>query len=171
MAKKKNSIKDFLPPDLNAKTLQNYYRPLRPQKYVGDPTKIIYRSSWEYMFLRWCDESDKVIAYSSEPLGIPYYNSITKRKQRYFIDFSIVLENKKGQRERWLIEVKPEKFTKPPKEIQGRLTEKKHKQFVYHAKRFMTNQDKFKAARAYCKEKNFKFGIITENFFRRRGLL
>lgn len=173
MAKKRNkkSIKDFLPPDPNAKTLQNFYRPIRPAKYHGDPNKIIYRSSWEYMFLRWCDESEHVIKYASEPIGIPYYNPITKRKQRYFIDFWMITRDKKGRERKWLIEVKPHKFTQPPEKQDGRLTEKKFRQYTYHAKQFIMNQAKFKAARHFCEENGYKFGVITEHFFKKRGLL
>jgi len=34
-----------------AKTYQGYYRVKNRDKYIGDPNLIIYRSSWEFLFV------------------------------------------------------------------------------------------------------------------------
>ena len=58
---------------------------------------------------------------------------------------------------------KPNKFIKPPV-APNRLTEKQTWNYVRHAKAFMVNTDKFKAAKAWARAHNMRFGIITENF-------
>ena len=42
------------------------FRPKNPQKYRGDPTKIIYRSLWERNCMRYFDENPNVLKWSSE---------------------------------------------------------------------------------------------------------
>lgn len=161
--KNDRSIKDFLKPKHNSKTVQGYFIPKNPKKYKGDITKIIYRSSWEFKFLEYCDNSDSVVEYSSEPIGIPYFNPITKKISKYWIDFYIMLKNKNGEIIKWLIEIKPNDYLKaplPPKI----LTEKKTLNYVRQAKNYIINQAKFEAAKEYAKRNNMKFGIITENF-------
>src|SRR3990172_5400253 len=108
MAKRRNPgahIKDYLKPNPLARTQQGYYVPINTKKYLGEKDKIIYRSSWEFLFLRWCDSSDNVIMYSNEPIGIPYFNPFKKRVGRYFIDFYVHTTD--GERDKfWLIEIK-----------------------------------------------------------------
>ena len=79
MAKKNpKGIKDTLKPRYG-RIRQGYFVPKNPHKYAGDLDKIIYRSGWEYKFLRYCDENDKIVKYVSEPVGIPYYNPLSKK--------------------------------------------------------------------------------------------
>ena len=35
--------------------VKNKYRPYNPEKYKGDPTNIIFRSSWEKIVFKYCD--------------------------------------------------------------------------------------------------------------------
>lgn len=162
MAKQKKDIQDFLKPQ-NGRVRQGYFVPRNPEKYKGDPTKIIYRSSWEFKFLSYCDSSESVVEYSSEPVGIPYWNPILKKESRYFIDCYMATRDPSGNINRWLIEIKPNKYLNPP-EAPKILTEKKTLDYVRHAKLFVINKAKFEAAKAYAAKNNMKFGIITENF-------
>jgi hypothetical protein len=104
-----------------------------------------------------------VLEYSSEPVGIDYWNSVDKRQAKYWIDGWMKTINKDGVVREWLIEIKPNKFIKPPKSP-NRLTEKQTWNYVRHAKAYVVNTDKFKAAKAWAKAHNMQFGIITENF-------
>ena len=52
------------------KTLKGKYTPKNPIKYKGDPTNIIYRSSWELKFMKWCDLREDVIEWQSEEFSI-----------------------------------------------------------------------------------------------------
>ena len=106
--KETKSIKNFLKPRAGA-IRQGYFKPANPDKYVGDPTQIIFRSSWEFKFLKWCDSSPTIIAYSSEPVGILYYSPLDKRGHTYYVDFYIVTKDTDGNEQKWLIEVKPNK--------------------------------------------------------------
>jgi hypothetical protein len=157
------NIKNFLKPRVGGQVKQGYFRPQNPEKYVGDPTNIIYRSSWEFKFLKWLDSSPSVTKYSSEPMGIPYYNPLDKRGHVYYIDFFVRILSSAGVEESWLIEVKPNKYVNPP-EKPKRFTDKQAANYAYAAKQFIVNQAKFEAAREYAGQKGIKFGIITENF-------
>jgi hypothetical protein len=160
--KEQKSIKTFLKPRAG-KIRQGYFKPAFPEKYVGDPTQIIFRSSWEFKFLKWCDHSPTVIKYSSEPVGIPYYSPLDKRGHTYYIDFYVVTKDNDGREQSWLIEVKPDKYTKPPT-APARMTDKQTASYVYAAKQYIVNQAKFEAAKEFASVRGLKFGIITENF-------
>jgi hypothetical protein len=156
------SIKSFLKPRAgNIK--QGYFRPVNLEKYMGDPNKIIFRSSWEFKFLKWCDLSPTILRYSSEPIGIIYYNPLDQRAHRYYIDFYVITKKADGAEQPWLIEVKPLKYVNPPT-APLRMTNKQTANYVYAAKQYIVNKAKFEAARAFAEQRAIKFGIITENF-------
>lgn len=162
MAKKERDIHDFLKPQ-NGKVRQGYFVPKNPQKYKGDPTKVIYRSSWEFKFLNYCDLNDLVVEYASEPTGIPYWNPILKKESTYWVDCYMATRQTDGSLKKWLIEIKPNKYLNPP-DAPNRLTEKQTLNYVRHAKAYIINDAKFKAAKVYARKNNMEFGIITENF-------
>lgn len=149
-------------PRQNSHFKQGYYRP--SEKYVGDPNKVIYRSSWEQQFMRFCDTNPNVISWTSEPdLHIPYYNPLEKRISRYYIDFAIVTRDNDGNVTKWFIEVKPSKQIVPPV-TPKRMTDKQTDNYLRNAKHYIVNQAKFEAAKQFAAERGFKFGIVTENF-------
>lgn len=158
----KNNIKTFLKPR-QGKIQQGYFKPAQPEKYIGDPNLIIFRSSWEFKFLKWCDSSPTILKYSSEPVGIPYYSPLDKRTHIYYVDFFIKTKDTDGNEKTWLIEVKPDKYTKPPV-APKRMTDKQTANYVYAAKQFIINQAKFEAAKEFASMRGAQFGIITENF-------
>ena len=160
--KKSKNIKDTLKPR-RGRIRQGYFIPKNPNKYVGEIDKIIYRSGWEYKFLKYCDENERIIKYSSEPVGIPYYNPISKKVCKYWVDVFITIKDSSGNLNNWLLEIKPEKFTKPPVAPE-RMTEKQTYRYLSHAKTYIVNKAKFEAAKEYSDAKGIKFGIITENF-------
>ena len=98
---------------------QGKYRPSYPRKYKGDPNNIIYRSSWEYKFMKWCDYTTSVQEWGSEEIIIPYISPVDGKRHRYFPDFYVRIQNRK-----YLVEVKPFKQTLEPK------TKKKHKRYI-----------------------------------------
>lgn len=140
----------------------NYYKgkftPKFPEKYVGDPTNIIYRSSWELKFMNWCDMSSSVLRYSSEETIIPYRCPTDNRLHRYFVDFKIDVRSRDGSVKTYLVEVKPAGQTKPPV-YPGKRT----KRYLTEALTFMKNQAKWEAAERYCKDRGWDFKIITEH--------
>lgn len=136
---------------------QGRYKPQNPQKYKGDPTNIIYRSSWELKAMRLFDLNQSVLEWSSEEIVIPYISPKDNRPHRYFCDFFIKMRNRNNQIENVLIEIKPLSQTKPP--IKGkRLT----KGFINEVLTYGVNQAKFQAAEAFCDKKGWRFQIMTE---------
>ena len=90
------------------------FTPKNPQKYVGDHTNIIYRSSWECKVMSWLDRNADVISWASEELIIPYVSPVDSRTHRYFPDFIVKVKSKDGKTKTMIIEVKPKKQTKEP---------------------------------------------------------
>jgi len=139
------------------KFIQGRFNPQHPEKYKGDVTNIIYRSSWELKFMRWCDRNTNVLAYGSEEFSIPYVSPLDNRVHRYYPDFLIKVKETTGATKTYLIEVKPDKQTRPPKKGK-RVT----KSFIYESKTWAVNQAKWEAAVEFCKDHRINFKIITE---------
>lgn len=149
-------------PSRNSRTKQGYYIPLNPSKYKGDLNKIIYRSSWEKLYMRYCDLSSNIVEWSSESLAIPYISPIDMKPHKYFIDFQVVEQYDNGEVRKFIVEVKPKKdYLKKPI-FEGRRTLKKEKQFKRNAETWLINNAKFEAAINYAKMFNMEFKIINE---------
>jgi hypothetical protein len=133
------------------------FRPKNPQKYVGDPNNIVYRSSWECRVMDWLDRNRDIISWASEELIVPYISPVDNRVHRYFPDFLVKVRNKEGQLKTLMIEVKPKKQTQPPMQ-QRRIT----KQYITEVTTWGVNQAKWKAAEEYCLDRGWQFKIMTE---------
>lgn len=131
--------------------------PVFPEKYSGDPTNIIMRSSWETKFANWCDKNPSIVKWHSEETVVPYRCQTDNRIHRYFIDFKIQVKNTAGEIKTYLVEVKPAAQTIPPK-YPGRRTQR----YLTESLTFIKNQSKWKAATEYCKDRGWEFKIITE---------
>ena len=134
------------------------FKPRNPQKYMGDPTNIIYRSSWECKVMSWLDNNRDVISWSSEEVIIPYKSPVDGRFHRYFPDFLVKVKTKDDKINTILIEVKPKRQTLPPVP-KKRVT----KQFINEVATYGVNQAKWKAAQEYCLDRKWDFKIITED--------
>ena len=134
------------------------YRPTRPYKYKGYPTKIIYRSLWERKFMQYCDSTTNVLEWGSEEIALPYRSPIDNKVHRYFPDFYIKVKENTGQIKRYIIEIKPKKQTIAPK-----VQKKKTKGYVYEVYEYARNQAKWKAAEEFCKDRRWEFKVLTEN--------
>ena len=126
--------------------------PRNPIKYLGDIKSITYRSSYELKFMNWCDLNESVKGWASEEVVIPYRNPLDNKVHKYMVDFYIQVDKKK-----YLVEVKPERFTKPP-ETQKRKT----KRYIQEVAQYGVNEAKWKSAKEFCKKQNMEFMIITE---------
>lgn len=135
---------------------KGYFKPRNPKKYKGDPTKIIYRSSWELKLMSYLDKHPDVLQWASEEFSIPYVSPIDNRVHRYFPDFW-VKQMKNGVQETILIEVKPKVQTLPPKP-----QTKRTKRYINEVKTWGVNSAKWKAAREFCADRNWRFLIFDE---------
>jgi len=133
------------------------YKPRNPLKYQGDPTNIIYRSSWEAKLMKYLDDHPDVLSWASEEIAIPYRSPIDNKIHRYFPDFKIKKRNSKGIVETIIIEVKPKSQTTPPK-----IINKVSKKYVSEVYTWGINSAKWEAAKNYCGERKWKFLIMTE---------
>ena len=81
-----------------------------PDKYIGGKTPL-YRSSWEFAFMRFCDESPSIQKWASESIRIPYRHPFTGKFTIYVPDFFIAYADKNGKQHAEVIEIKPENQT------------------------------------------------------------
>jgi hypothetical protein len=134
------------------------FKPSFPEKYVGNPSSIIYRSLWELKFLKYCDTNENILEYASEELAIPYISPVDGKIHKYFPDVYIKVKEPDGSIKKYLIEIKPYKQTMaPPK------PKRQTKGYIYEVYEYAKNQSKWEAAREYCKDRGWTFRILTEN--------
>ena len=79
------------------KYANGFYQLKNPDKYVGkkDPH---FRSSWEHVFMRFCDENPAILQWANEAIHIPYKNPFTNRNTIYVPDFLIIYNDKNGNK-------------------------------------------------------------------------
>ena len=138
-------------------TRKGRYQIINAAKYRGNSNQIIYRSSWEFKFMRWCDTNPSVMEWGSETMIIPYKSPVDNKIHRYFVDFYIKVKDRQSVISKYLVEIKPEKFTRPP-DIPKRQT----KRFIDEVFQYGVNQSKWKAADEYCLNHGMKFLVLTE---------
>ena len=136
---------------------QGIYRPLNPQKYIGNNIPQ-YRSSYELKFFRWADNNKNILAWGSENIIIPYINPLDNKVHRYFVDNFIIFNDKDNIKRKVLIEIKPKSQTSRPVVSKG-----KHKKtMLYEQTMWITNQAKWEAAKKWADKKGVIFTILTE---------
>ena len=172
----------------NVKYHQGYYIPEHPEKWLTQD--VIYRSSWEFLFCRWCDQNPSVLKVASEPIGIKYLdptgnieycmkhnldstNPQNWKARTYYTDFWIEIadETKPDGKKRIFIEIKPYDQTQCPKPLTESATLKEHKAYNRAAQTYLTNISKWTAARKYFEERGAEFMVITERTLQQLGLL
>lgn len=140
----------------NSRYKQGYFIPKNPNKYIGDPNNIIYRSDWERKICNYCDIQPDILKWNSEGIVIEYFYTGDKKVHRYFIDFYI--ESKK---EKLLVEVKPYKETILPNEPK-RKTKKAMTRYLNEIMIYEKNMCKWEAAKIFAKKNGMKFTIWDE---------
>lgn len=136
---------------------QGRFHPRNPQKYKGDSNNIIYRSSWELEFMKYCDRKENIIEWGSEEFFIPYLDPTTNKIRRYFPDFIVKIKESNNIIKTYVVEIKPKKQTKPP--VPGK---KKTKTLMNESITYEKNCAKWKAAIEWCEDRRIEFKIITE---------
>ncbi len=123
-----------------------------PEKYAGTRTPI-YRSSWEWAFMQFCDNNPSVIGWASEAVRIPYKNPLTGKTTTYVPDFFVQYQDAKGKKRSEVIEIKPSNQST----MEG-AGKSKNRQLAV-----VQNMAKWEAATAWCKQKGLRFRVVTEN--------
>lgn len=134
------------------------FRPSNPQKYRGDPNGIVYRSSLELKVMRRLDANPDVLYWGSEEVIVDYWDPVKKRERRYFPDFVVHRVGRNGVAETLMIEVKPDRETRPPVHRPG----KKRARVIHEELTWANNQAKWAAAEAFCARHGWKFIKLTE---------
>ena len=185
-----NSYKLWHKPNTNenARTYQGYYHITNKEKYIGDPNLIIYRSGWEYSFIKWCDVSESIIKWSSEPVSIQYYDRISKLneckklgldpnnprnwiKKNYHVDFWVEVKKQDDITEKWFIEIKPKSKLSKPKPPPSTASIKEQKRFNTLAREFLINEAKFAAMKEWAEKNGAKFYVFTEDQLSKFGII
>lgn len=127
------------------------FTPTNPQKYVGKKS-IRWRSSWERVFMVFCDNNPSIINWASESIMIPYINPVTGKNTIYIPDFFIYYIDRTGKHVGEIIEIKPKKET---------LIEKAKSQ----RDKIMVaiNLSKWSAANKFCKIHGLFFRVLNED--------
>jgi len=133
-----------------SKYSQGKYVVQNPDKYIGkrEPT---YRSSWEFAFMRFCDNNPAVLQWASEAIHVNYKNPFTGKNTIYVPDFLIIYVDKNGKKHGEVIEVKPTKETtmEAAKSVRDKAA-------------VALNMYKWDAARKFCAAQGLTFRVVNE---------
>lgn len=147
---------------------QGYFNVSKSLKYKGQEP-CIYRSSYEFKFMVWCELKDFVTSWSSEPFETEYLCLATGKTRNYWIDFIVTIDKP----ETWLIEVKPSKEVQQAERF-GKIyraldSDIEKKRFVMSNKTAAKNWSKWLSCNKFAKSQGFKFVIVTEQFLQKHS--
>jgi hypothetical protein len=131
--------------------MKGRFIPKHPEKYIGDPSKIYGRSSWEFTLFKYFDTTPAVLRWASEEFSIPYLSPLDNKVHQYYPDAFVVYRDKSGGVKKEIIEIKPYKETvlTPKASDQDKLA-------------LLVNTAKWKAASDFAQSNGFTFRVITE---------
>lgn len=155
-------------------TQKGRFVPKNPRKYIGNPTSIYFRSSWERAVCFWCDTSPQVEMWGSEEIIVPYLidEGGKKRVRKYYIDFVIRIKRRDGLFETFLIEVKPSnQISKPVVPLKEQALGRLSKGTLLKVWTYHKNQIKWEAAIRYAKINGMIFQIWSEKVLKEKGIL
>ena len=150
---------------------QGFYTIQNVGKYIGDPSKCIYRSKWELHFMAFCDANPLISRWSSEFITIPYQDEKGKY-HRYYPDFYIERIDKKDPMrfDKVVIEIKPFKETQTPVKP-SKITSKTLESYEYQLKTYQKNLYKWTRAINWCEKQQMKFVIIHEGHLTEKKIM
>jgi len=140
-----------------SKYAQGKFQLQNPQKYVGNKTPT-YRSSWEYVFMQFCDNNPNVLQWASEAVHINYRNPLTGKNTIYVPDFLITYGDANGKQHAEVVEVKPKKETT----LEGAKN-------IRDQAAAILNMAKWEAARRWCSAHGLTFRVVTEDMIFHQG--
>lgn len=143
----------------NGKYHQGKFHPQNPEKYKGNINNIIYRSSWELKFMKYCDRREDIIEWGSEEFFIPYFDPVTEKVRRYFPDFYLKTKDVRGNIKKYVIEIKPKRQTVRP----NKTPRKRNKTYISEVLTYENNVAKWRAAEKFCEDNMINFKILTED--------
>ncbi len=150
---------------------QGFYTVKNVDKYIGDPTKCVFRSKWEFHFMVWCDFNPSIKRWSCEYITIPYQDEKGKF-HRYFPDFyiEIIDKNDPMKFEKIVAEIKPLKETQTPI-TPSKSSLKVWESYEYQLKTYQKNLYKWTKAKYWCEKNGLKFIILTEVHLKQNNIM
>lgn len=162
---------------------QGFFKPTNVLKYIGDPTKIVYRSKWELHFMIYCDQKDIIAKWSCEHIAIPYQDKNGKI-HRYYPDFYIerIDPNDPDNYIRAIVEIKPgneiqpdfvnpDGSIKPPEIYLKKITAKSLESYEYKLKTYQKNLYKWTKAKIWCEQRHLNFHLMNETYMKQKGIM
>ena len=157
----------------NKRYTQGYYIVQNLDKFIGDPSKVFYRSSWEKAFCVYADLNERVKKWGLENVVIPYQDA-NGRIHRYIPDFymEVVYPNQPDRLDKIVVEIKPrEEITPkfldkttggiiPPERYLKKKTLKALENYEYALKTYQKNLYKWTKARHWCKQNGMQFLLM-----------
>ena len=136
---------------------KGFFLPNFPEKCINKiPSHgLLYRSGLERKSFFYMDNTDSVVRWGSELVKLQYV--LNNKLKTYITDLYVEVRNKNGEIDKYIIEVKHSKKTRPPKPQKRRT--KLYESLIHE---WHMNQAKWSAARKYCEAKGYKFMILTE---------
>ena len=155
----------------NSAYKQGFYNLINPEKFIGNPIDIKFRSSWEYAFCKYLDLNDKVIKWGCEQ-PIITYSDLRGRVHRYYPDFfyQVMRNGETTELEKVIVEIKPASELIPPIKPLNE-TGKALENYEYAVRTHIKNKLKWSATEEYARKMGMKFVIITEDRLIKEGLL
>lgn len=155
----------------NPKYKQGLYNLIHPEKYVGNPLDIKFRSSWEAAFCRYLDTNDRIIKWGCEQPVITYFD-LRGKSHRYFPDFfyQVLRNGNVADLEQVIVEIKPSSELVPPIRPLNE-TAKALENYEYAVRTHIRNKLKWESASNYALKNGMKFVIITEDRLIKEGLI
>jgi len=125
--------------------------PRFPEKYMGDPNKIFFRSSWEITAMKYWDSRPDVLRWNSEEIVIPYLSPKDNKIHEYYPDFYVEYLDKDKILQKCIFEVKP-----------LHQSDQKFARSKYSKDALDINNAKWASASLYCASRGLQFKTITE---------
>lgn len=127
------------------------FYPKNPKKYAGNPTNIMFRSTWELRVMQMFDVNPTILKWASEEVKIPYISPLDNLVHHYYPDFIIVYQDRNGKIQKEILEVKPlsESLQHKAKSDQDKI-------------RLLVNDAKWKFASQWAHARGMNFRVITE---------
>lgn len=149
---------------------QGYYKPLNPEKYMGNINHIVYRSGLELKFMQYLDTSKQILKWNSEGVTI-VYRDMENHDHRYYPDFyyECINQSNPNDIDKVLVEVKAHSETVAPVKPLNESV-KSLRNYEYKVRTFLKNKLKWGAAKEWCDRRGIKFIIITEVHLKKANL-
>jgi hypothetical protein len=150
---------------------QGKYTLVNPNKYIGNPLDIKFRSSWEYVFCKYLDMNEKILKWGCEQ-PIITYSDLRGKVHRYYPDFyyEMMVNSDPSNFKRVIIEIKPAAELVPPIRPLNE-TGKALENYEYAVRTHIKNKLKWNASTEYAAKMGMEYYIITEDRLIKEGLL